>query len=171
MQTKIAANRVIFLAPPTQRSQCRYFNVERLTEWAINLLNLSPKTLMTLIPESDLSLVTDRLIDKLGWLIGYESELIKWSRMVLLTRSVETHLKRAGISHQSPNHFEKERVVFSDPAVENLHQQIFHYLNIQSAKLKDGDTFLATSDVIESLFGKYKLFRLAVQSKRWVKRS
>lgn len=78
--------------------------------------------------------------------------------MVLLTRSVETHLKRAGISDRSPNHFEKERVVFSDPAVESLHQQIFHYLNIQSAKLKNGDTFLATSDVIESLFGKYKLF-------------
>lgn len=155
---KLQQTELSFLAPPTQRSQCRYFNVERLTQWAINLLDLSPKTMMALMPESDLSLVTDRLIDKLGWLTGYELELIKWNQMVLLTRSVETHLKKAGISHQSPNHFEKERVVFAEPAVENLQQHIFHYLNIQSAKLKDGSTFLATSDVIESLFGKYKLF-------------
>jgi hypothetical protein len=155
---KLQQTELLFLAPPTQRSQCRYFNVERLTQWAINLLDLSPKTMITLMPEADLSLVTDRLIDKLGWLTGYELELIKWNQMVLLTRSVETHLKKAGISHQSPNHFEKERVVFSEPAVENLQQHIFHYLNIQSAKLKDGSTFLATSDVIESLFGKYKLF-------------
>ena len=113
---------------------------------------------MTLISESDLSLVTNRLIDRLGWLTGYELELIKWNQMLLLTRSVETHLKRAGISDRSPSHFEKERIVFSDLAVENLHRQISHYLNVQSDKLKDGDTFLATSDVIESLFGKYKQF-------------
>jgi hypothetical protein len=147
-----------FLAPPTQRSQCRYFNVERLTQWAINLLKLSPDDLIEFIPKSDRSLVTDKLIDKLGWLISYESELIEWNRMVLLTRSVETHLKRAGISYQSPNHFEKERVFFLAPAVEYFQQQIFHYLNIQSNNLKNGDTLLATSDVIESLFGKYKLF-------------
>jgi hypothetical protein len=155
---KLQQTELSFLAPPTQRSQCRYFNVERLTEWAINLLSSSPETLITLIPESDLVLVTDRLIDKLGWLTGYELELIKWNQMVLLTRSIETHLKRAGISHQSPSHFEKERVVFSDLAVENLQQQIFDYLNIQSNKVKNGDTFLSTSDIIESLFGKYKQF-------------
>ena len=28
-----------FLAPPSQRSQCRYFNVEKLLDWAENLLN------------------------------------------------------------------------------------------------------------------------------------
>ena len=25
-----------FLSPPTQRSQCRYFNVERLTDWRLS---------------------------------------------------------------------------------------------------------------------------------------
>jgi hypothetical protein len=155
---KLQQTELSFLAPPTQRSQCRYFNVERLTEWASKLLSSSPETLMKLIPESDLSLVTNRLIDKLGWLTGYELELIKWNQMLLLTRSVETHLKRAGVTNLSGSHFEKERTVFSDLAVENLHQQISHYLKVQSDKLKEGDTFLATSDVIESLFGKYKQF-------------
>jgi hypothetical protein len=32
------------LAPLAQRSQCRYFNVERLTEWASNLLKASTET-------------------------------------------------------------------------------------------------------------------------------
>lgn len=155
---KLQQTELSFLAPPTQRSQCRYFNVERLTEWASNLLSSSPETLMTLIPQADMSLVNNKLIDKLGWLTGYESELIRWNQMLSLTRNVETHLKRAGITYQSASHFQKERVVFSDSAVNNLQQQIFSYLNIQSDKLKDRDTFLATSDVIESLFGKYKQF-------------
>jgi hypothetical protein len=155
---KLQQTELSFLALPTQRSQCRYFNVERLTEWASKLLSSSPETLMTLIPESDVITVENRLIEKFEWLTGYKLELIKWNQMVLLTRSIETHLKRAGISHQSPSHFEKERVVFSDLAVENLQQQIFDYLSIQSNKLRNADIFLATSDIIESLFGKYKQF-------------
>ncbi len=39
-----------FLSPPAQRSQCRYFNVERLTNWAIKLLNSPAETLMELVP-------------------------------------------------------------------------------------------------------------------------
>lgn len=78
--------------------------------------------------------------------------------MLLLTRNVETHLKKSGISDRSLDYFKKERTVFSNLAVEKFQQHIFKYLTIQSDKLKDGGTFLATSDVIESLFGKYKQF-------------
>lgn len=155
---KLQQTELSFLAPPAQRSQCRYFNVDRLTEWASQLLSSSPKTLMLLVSESDPLVTTNRLIDKLGWLTSYESELIKWNQMLLLTRSVETHLKQSGINHQSLSHFEEQPTVFYDLTVENLYQQIFNYLKVQADKLKDGDTFLATSDVIESLFGKYKQF-------------
>jgi hypothetical protein len=155
---KLQQTELSFLSPPAQRSQCRYFNVERLTKWASQLLSASPETLIALMPEYDHSLMTKKIIDKLGWLTGYELELIKWNQMLLLTRSVETHLKQAGISRQSPNHFEKERVIFSDLNIENFQQHIFHYLNVQSEKFKTGGTFLGTSDVIESLFGKYKQF-------------
>ena len=40
---KLQQTELSFLAPPTQRSQCRYFNVERLTEWASKLLSSSPE--------------------------------------------------------------------------------------------------------------------------------
>ncbi len=39
-QTELA-----FLAPPAQRSQCRYFNAERLVNWAIDLLDCPVKSL------------------------------------------------------------------------------------------------------------------------------
>ncbi len=155
---KMQQTELSFLAPPAQRSQCRYFNVERLTEWASKLLGSSPETLISLMPEYDPSLITKKIIDKLGWLTGYELELIKWNQMLLLTRSVETHLKQSGISDRSPSHFEKERVVFPTLAVEKFQQHIFHYLTVESKKFTTGGTYLATSDVIESLFGKYKQF-------------
>lgn len=63
---KLQQTELSFLAPPSQRSQCRYFNVERLTEWGINILNSSPETLMILMPDSDHSLVINKIVDKLG---------------------------------------------------------------------------------------------------------
>lgn len=155
---KLQQTDLSFLAPPAQRSQCRYFNVERLTEWAIKLLSYSPKNLRSLMPECDLPMVTDRTIDKWGWLTGYELDLVKWHQMVSLTRQIETQLKCSGINHQSLDRLSQERTVFSDLAIEIFNQNIFNYLTVQSDKFKNEATFLATSDVIESLFGKYKQF-------------
>jgi hypothetical protein len=147
-----------FLAPPAQRSQCRYFNVERLTEWAINLLSSSTETLTKLMPDEDSTSLAEKMIDKLEWLTDYALDIVKWNEMLLLTRSVETHLKQSGISDQSPIYFEQNLAVYSDSYLQDFQQHILDYVIIQSNKFKELDTYLATSDVIESLFGKYKQF-------------
>ena len=60
-----------FLSPPAQRSQCRYFNIERLTNWGIKLLNSSEKTLIKLIPNIEPSLIYPKIVDKLGCWDGW----------------------------------------------------------------------------------------------------
>jgi hypothetical protein len=147
-----------FLAPPAQRSQCRYFNVERLTEWAINLLSSSTETLTKLMPHEDSTSLAEKMIDKLEWLTDYALDIVKWNEMLLLTRSVETHLKQSGISDQSPIYFEQNLAIHSDSYFQAFQQHILNYLIVQSKNFKELDTYLATSDVIESLFGKYKQF-------------
>ncbi len=82
-----------FLSPPTQRSQCRYFNVERLTEWGLKLLNSPADALVRLVENSGQSVINKKLVDKLGWLVDYQSELIRWHQMTVLTRTIETQLK------------------------------------------------------------------------------
>ena len=98
------------------------------------------------------------MIEKLEWLTEYKLDIIKWNQMLLLTRSVETHLKKSGISSQSPNDLSEYRVIFSDNSLQDFHQDVFDYVTIQSEKLNKADTLLSSSDVIESLFGKYKHF-------------
>jgi hypothetical protein len=147
-----------FLAPPAQRSQCRYFNVERLTEWAINLLSSSTESLTKLMPDEDSTSLAEKMIDKLEWLTDYALDIIKWNEMLILTRSVETHLKQSGISDRSPSYFEQNLAVYSDSYLQDFQQHILNYLIVQSNNFKELDTYLATSDVIESLFGKYKQF-------------
>ena len=64
-----------FLIPPSQRSQCRYFNVERLVTWAIKLLNFSLTFFLDLVPSIELERLEKRLKDKFGWLINYQNSL------------------------------------------------------------------------------------------------
>lgn len=42
--------------------------------------------------------------------------------------------------------------------LENFQQQILDYLATESSQIGKGQTLLATSDIIESIFGKYKRF-------------
>jgi hypothetical protein len=147
-----------FLSPPTQRSQCRYFNVERLTEWGLKLLNSPIDTLIELVKNSDPSVINQKIVDKLGWLVDYQPELIRWNQMTVLTRTLETQLKKLGINQQSLTYFEKNEFKLVDTELFNFQQYICDYIVTQSSHIKDEKTFLATSDIIESIFGKYKQF-------------
>ncbi|KAB8333531.1 hypothetical protein SD80_000740 [Scytonema tolypothrichoides VB-61278] len=147
-----------FLAPPAQRSQCRYFNIERLTDWGIRLLNASPEKLMKLVPDMSPKIIVKKIKEKLSWLADYELDLQRWHQMVSLTRSVESQLKVSGINGNSLEYFQQDRFAFDDIYLQKFQQKVFDYIATQAEKIKCKRTLLAASDVIESLFGKYKQF-------------
>jgi len=157
---KLQQTELFFLAPPSQRSQCRFFNVERLTNWGIKLLESPVETLIKLMPEVEMeeAIIYEKIIDKLGWLGDYKADLIRWNQMVIMTRSLETQLKQLGLNSQSLKYFQQNKFELMNGSLQDFQQQIFDYLTNQCSQIKHKETFLATSDVIESLFGKYKQF-------------
>lgn len=148
-----------FLLPPSQRSQCRYFNVERLVNWAIKLLNCPLDILFDLIPSIEVKQIEQRLKSKFSWLINYEDSLFLWQKMGQMTRTLEKQLKLFGLTQQSDSQFRKTLSSLSIPTqLESFQQKILDYLQEQIKPIKDGRTLLATSDVLESIFSKYKRF-------------
>lgn len=146
-----------FLSPPVQRSQCRYFNIERLTHWGLKILNYPLETLFELFPNIEPIVIENKFIEKLGWLLAYQSELIRWNEMTVLTRTLEVQLKKLGINQDSLNCFQNN-CFLPNSSLHNFKQKILDYLTTQISQINNNKTFLATSDVIESLFGKYKEF-------------
>ena len=102
-----------FLSPPSQRSQCRYFNVDRLIGWAQKILSCQIDTLFELASNITPEILNKKLIDKFGWLLDYQSEISIWGQMVMMTRSVETQLKNHGINKESLLNFELEEFSFT----------------------------------------------------------
>ncbi len=153
-QTELA-----FLAPPSQRSQCRYFNVERLVNWAINLLNCPLKICSQLLPSIEINKLEQRLKEKLIWLHKYQEQIPLWEKMTQMTRILEKQLKIWGLNRQSVEQFSGSITSMSIPqSLEPFKQKILNYLQAEISPLEDNRSVLATSDVIESIFGKYKCF-------------
>lgn len=146
-----------FLSPPSQRSQCRYFNVEKLVDWAQNISNLSRKTLAKLVTNIQPKILSQKLNDKFGWLSEYQKEIQLWSQMVKTTRTLETYLKKNGVHSSEVTEVELFQYVDLNLNA-SFSQKILDYLVKESSQIPVNTTLLATSDVIESIFGKYKQF-------------
>jgi hypothetical protein len=78
--------------------------------------------------------------------------------MIEMTRTLEIQLKLHGLNQQSLSTFQSNNFSCLDDGLLNFLQNIFEYLREFASQVDEDKTLLATSDVIESLFGKYKKF-------------
>lgn len=147
-----------FLSPPSQRSQCRFFNVKKLINWAQNISSASIDVISSLKPNIEPKLLKQKFDDKFGWLTEYQDDITMWDEMVEMTRTLETYLKTNGINQQSLTNFEFLISCLDFNVNPDFEQKILDYLIKESSNIPPSATLLATSDVIESLFGKYKQF-------------
>jgi hypothetical protein len=121
-------------------------------------LNSPVETLIELVPNLDPLRMNQKIPEKLGWLVDYELDLMRWHQMVTMTRTLETQLKHFGLDDQSLERFQQNQFALGANSLQDFQQQMFNYVSTQCSPIKDKGIFLASSDVIESLFGKYKQF-------------
>lgn len=102
-----------------------------------------------------------RFTEKFGWLQDYREKVALWSDLYSSAKIPMTHLKKNGLSHQS---IDQLKEVFHNPAeltskhVLDFRQRIVEDLEHEVHQIPKGDAWLATSDIIESIFGKSKIF-------------
>lgn len=93
------------------------------------------------------------------WLNKYQEQIPLWGKMIQMTRTLEKQLKTLGLNRQSEGQFSRTLSSMIIPqSLEPFKQKILNYLQVEMELIEDNRTVLATSDVIESIFGKYKCF-------------
>ncbi len=71
----------------------------------------------------------------------------------------KNQLIQQGIHPLSQQDWLKLTENFSDlPWIQSTQQKVTEYLALEGKKIPKNQAFLATSDIIESIFGKYKIF-------------
>ncbi len=147
-----------FAAPPAQRIQCRYFNIERLVYWANHILKSDYSLFSSLLPHLPPEKLYSRLQEKFAWVFSYQFPLKIWSFLTQMTRTLETQLKTFGLNPRSVSLFKNRLLKLEIPScLTPFKRKLFQYLDTEIAQAPH-QTLLASSDILESIFGRYKYF-------------
>ncbi|NEQ85277.1 MAG: hypothetical protein F6K26_35715 [Moorea sp. SIO2I5] len=97
--------------------------------------------------------------EKLGWLQEYRTILEPLTEMLTLVRTLQQQLKQQGLTeHSLTNFIEQTRLLPLSKRTAALKTKLLDYLKFETASLPSEKPLLGSSDIIESIFGKYKLF-------------
>lgn len=100
-----------------------------------------------------------RFEQKFSWIEKYQDDIPVYSKMVELAHEAEKQLSHHGINQDSSKIFLAEtRTQILSPRLEKFKDCVNNYLVNESGKIPQNETLWANSNVIESIFGKYKLF-------------
>ncbi len=146
-QTALAA-----LAPPRQRRKARYMNVAELVVWGGHIVQYLDGV-GSQQPDWD----PHRVEQAVGWVRQYRQELEQWRQLVEVGTIVEQFVKTHGVTlggAQQVQHRLAETGTL--PRTQQLSAELLQFVREEGAKAKVGERLVGSSEVIESIFGKWK---------------
>lgn len=140
------------LAPPQQRSKARYMNLDVLVDWAReSLLALErPQALRKA------GLNVRQAEEKLGWLRAFAQPVRRWGEMLAVIGAAEHYVRHEGIHSQAAEELAARLPKSTIPAVQRLRKQVLEFVQAQGQQAQDGERLLGSSEVLESIIGKFK---------------
>jgi hypothetical protein len=141
------------LEPPNQRTKSRYMNMDILVDWgqkALSFLDGIEKPIKT---ETEVE-----AIKKMDWLFQFRKDLTEWNEILKLVEKTETFVRTNGLFRGCDQEL-RELLRLSPKATERTFKtrwSLIEYVLDASLKAKPGECLLGSSEVIESVFGKFK---------------
>jgi hypothetical protein len=150
-----------FLQPPAWRSKARFLNLDSHLKWANNMLALLQGGGCADLAEQlgqGVAKAATWLEEKLGWLRGYEGEVRTWSYFQKAVKVALEEVKQGGLSRTSWRRVKSRLEEETQPVgrEESFRGQVVSFVREEGGKVPARQRYLGSSDVLESLFGKYK---------------
>lgn len=137
--------------PPSPRAKARYMNVDSLIRWAADMLLLLDHG------ASNPGLEINELRKYLGWHFSYRDDIEHWNRLILIGVAARHVVRMEGMHRSIVNSFEEAiSSVKISPRELQFVDQLTEFFLSQSEEMKSGEYFMASTEVLESLFGKIK---------------
>jgi hypothetical protein len=142
-----------FLAPPNQRTKARYMNLEVLVRWGKRAVVL----LDHIENKADTRERYEKIQLKLGWLSQFREPLKEWDEICQVTITAERFVRQQGLWQGCDLALSKRfDFAISSPKAIQIREQLLAFVKNQSLTAKPNERLLASSEVIESVFGKIK---------------
>lgn len=151
-QTELAC-----LVPVGPKPKARFMNLGPLLRWGTNALAV----LRNPPPELQSERARARLVEKLGWLAEFEGRLRQWGQWQQIVQTMVERVGRCGLYAGADRDLERELdrespVASRHPSTQSLVEELLGFVSGESAKVPAGARFPGSTEVLESLFGKFK---------------
>jgi hypothetical protein len=98
-----------------------------------------------------------RVVKELGWVRNYRQELEQWRQLVEVATTSEQFVKEQGLSLGSAQRLQQQLAGAGTlPRTQQGCTELVRFVAEEAAKAKDGERLVGSSEVIESIFGKWK---------------
>lgn len=138
------------LAPPRQRVKDRLFGIFPLVKWGLRLI---------FFLESPQGQTLDSIHrQKIEWIMEYRLMLTYWKKLINITQLIKELVLKQGYHRYLVTEVQKHLFQdnFLSEDVQRFFTTVVAFLQEQSQKIPEGLAYPGCTDVIESLFGKFK---------------
>ena len=142
------------LAPPAQRSKSRYMNLDILLHWLRE--RMLPARDMPMQTATILGVNASALEEKLAWLTAYEENIQRWDELSFIVDVCNTVVRRDGYGVGVAETLVRLWPNPTTSTADELQKRLLAFVQTQSAQAHAGERLPGCSDIIESVFGKFK---------------
>ena len=156
--TKRQAIYTIFMciAPRKPREKSRWLNLDQDLEWAENILENKPKP-----RPGRLTKRQKKFRELYGWLNEFKENIKEWREFLDIITIAQKEVKWNGLNKQTSKKFAEnvKKIGNNNIKSKQLKEKLIAFFEEEVKQFpKKEITLLGTSDIIESIFGKYKIF-------------
>jgi hypothetical protein len=139
--------------PPNQRSKARWLNVDILVRWGTKTLAV----LDSPAPERPQGCQGTQLEEKLGWVRRFRAPLQLWAELLQLVAGTEHFVRTQGLARGAEQQLSKLLAPLAQsPRGQQVRARLLAFVAEEAQKAHPQERLLGSSEVIESVFGKFK---------------
>ena len=154
-QTKreVTQTALAYLNPPALKNKARYMNLEPLVGWGRHALAFLDDPRPVAGQPMDIATLTK----KLGWLEAYRGALEEWSELLGVVGATEDYVRREGFHTHAAEELRRELAPLATQSIaQKVREELLAFVAEQSAQTGPQERLIGSSEVIESVIGKYK---------------
>lgn len=155
-KTRVVQTEFVAFASNKPKTKARWLNLDAHIKWATNILNHKHK--QGTLSEEDLQWKA-KFDDYFGWVAEYADIIGEWSACLDVINTANIEIKENGLSKKSHSRFKRRlRIKRTHTMASEIKDELIAFFKQSTQNLPDSEAWLGTSDIIESIFGKYKQF-------------
>ncbi len=161
MRTKFIQTDIASIVPPKSRQKSEYQSFDKIIDWSEKSLNLLNNTLKNSAKTSELQEIFEiktlnKIRKELLWLNDYKELITELGEINKVIKKIEKDIKHNGFSKKTLENSKEILNNLESTKGKLLKDTLLLKLEEQFNLLCDVDIILASSDILESTFGKYK---------------